>query len=259
MSEEVRDLVPLSGVAPPAEVMSRAEGAARAVRSLILRTAITLQGKRYIPAEGWQSIAATLGLSPVVETVEELPSGDIRAVAVLVRNSDGKALSRAEGYVGTDEVVWFGGTTVDRYGNQRTHPRRPRFAIRAMAQTRAVSRACRSALSWVVPLVDESLEVTPAEEMAAEPITVKVEPVKAEPVKVQESSWERFRKSYARATERGILPDGWSAGVLHRYGVKSSRDIPATGQAELAAELERMLALDTTAAAAQGDAFEDSE
>jgi hypothetical protein len=43
--------------------------------------------------------------------------------------------------------------------------KRPMFARRAMAQTRAISRACRSAFAHVVILIDRSLGTTPAEEM----------------------------------------------------------------------------------------------
>ena len=44
--------------------------------------------------------------------------------------------------------------------------KRPEFAKRAMAQTRGISRACRSAFSHVVTLMDAGLMTTPAEEMS---------------------------------------------------------------------------------------------
>jgi hypothetical protein len=44
-------------------------------------------------------------------------------------------------------------------------PKRPDYAIRAMASTRAVSRVCRAAFSHVVVLMDAGLSTTPAEEV----------------------------------------------------------------------------------------------
>jgi len=49
--------------------------------------------------------------------------------------------------------------------DEDTWKKRPEYARRAMAQTRAISRACRSAFAFVVVLIDESLSTTPAEEM----------------------------------------------------------------------------------------------
>jgi hypothetical protein len=43
--------------------------------------------------------------------------------------------------------------------------KRPTYAKRAMCQTRAISRACRSAFAHVVVLIDRNLSTTPAEEV----------------------------------------------------------------------------------------------
>ena len=64
--------------------------------------------------------------------------------------SDGIVLATAEGFVGDDEPMW---------------KKRPMYARRAMAQTRASSRVCRSAFAHVVVLIDKDLGTTPAEEM----------------------------------------------------------------------------------------------
>jgi hypothetical protein len=65
----------------------------------------------------------------------------------------GSVIATAEGFIGTDEPVWA---------------KRPEYAKRAMAQTRAISRACRSAFAHVVVLIGGGLETTPAEEVPAE-------------------------------------------------------------------------------------------
>jgi hypothetical protein len=67
--------------------------------------------------------------------------------------SDGMVLSQAEGFVGNDEATWNN---------------RPEYARRAMAQTRAISRACRSAFAHVVVMMNAGLSTTPAEEVPAE-------------------------------------------------------------------------------------------
>jgi hypothetical protein len=149
----------------PQSVMVRNQNVANACKAIVLKCSVHFAGRRYIQAEGWQALAALSGYTPRISTVEELESGDIRAICNLVRISDGELMASAEGFVGTDEPVWFGGQVTDKYGKTKTLPKRSKFAIRAMAQTRAISRACRSALAFLVPLVDSSLATTPAEEM----------------------------------------------------------------------------------------------
>jgi hypothetical protein len=65
----------------------------------------------------------------------------------------GVVICEAEGFVGDDERTWA---------------KRDEFAKRAMAQTRAISRACRSAFAFIVTYMDAGLETTPAEEVPAE-------------------------------------------------------------------------------------------
>ncbi len=137
----------------PRQVMERNQSVANACREIVMRCSVKLQGKQYIQAEGWQALANLSGYSPRIDEVVELDNGDCRAVCSLVRLADGEVIARAEGYVGTDERTWAN---------------RPRYARRAMAQTRATSRACRSALAFLVPLIDASLSTTPAEEIPVE-------------------------------------------------------------------------------------------
>jgi len=76
--------------------------------------------------------------------------GGVQSMGYVKRMSDGMVLSTGYGFVGDDEKTWS---------------KRPEFAKRAMAQTRGISRACRSAFSHVVTLMDAGLMTTPAEEM----------------------------------------------------------------------------------------------
>ncbi|MFZ9300941.1 MAG: hypothetical protein ACO23V_08195, partial [Chitinophagaceae bacterium] len=78
--------------------------------------------------------------------------GGISARGIVRRISDGLVIGEAEGFVGDDEKTWAS---------------RPLYARRAMAQTRAMSRAARSVFAHVVVLMDAGLSTTPAEEMDA--------------------------------------------------------------------------------------------
>lgn len=147
------------------DLMRRATDVAGVCREIVMKTAQTIQGRKYVRVEGWQSIAVAYGLVASSRDVSSVfgPDGrleGVRAVGEVRRMSDGVVVSTAEGYVGIDEPTWFGGEQ-----SGRKLPPRPMYAIRAMAQTRSVSRACRGALSFVVTLIDSGLSTTPAEEM----------------------------------------------------------------------------------------------
>lgn len=151
-------------------LMRRATDVAGVCREIVLKTAQTIQGRKYVRIEGWQAIAVAYGLVASARDVESVYDRDgkligVKAIGEVRRMSDGYVVSTAEGFVGVDEAVWFGGVTKDRDGREKRHEPRPLYAIRAMAQTRAESRACRGALSFVVTLIDSGLSTTPAEEM----------------------------------------------------------------------------------------------
>ncbi len=130
-------------------LMRRATDVAGVCREIVLKTAVQIQGRKFVRAEGWTSIAVAYGCIASARDVEKV-AGGMRAIGELRRMSDGKVLATAEGFVGDDESTWAG---------------RPEYARRAMAQTRSISRVCRSAFSFVVTLIDSDLSTTPAEEV----------------------------------------------------------------------------------------------
>jgi len=141
-----------------------ATNAAGLCRELVVQTAMKIQGRRYVQVEGWQAIANAFGCVASARNVERVEGG-FRATGQVIRVADGTVIAEAEGFVGDDEKTWAS---------------RPVFARRAMAQTRAMSRACRSAFAFVVTLMDAGLETTPAEEMAAV-LEAAPEPVQVRP------------------------------------------------------------------------------
>lgn len=203
----------------PREVVRKGEQVAEACRAIVLQCSMQLQGKSYIKAEGWQALAAANGLSPRISVVEELDGGDIRAVCDLVRLSDGEIVASSEGYVGVDEPMWS---------------RRPKYARRAMAQTRATSRACRSALAWVVPLLNAGLETTPAEEIPhdAEVVYTHASATTAAPVvadkpqkaaKATRQQIDKIVALYAQAQETGRLDGDYWEKVKEDYKIKTKK------------------------------------
>lgn len=142
-----------------AELYRQATDVAGVCRDIVTRTAQSIQGRKYVKVEGWQSIATAHGCVASARDVERVEGG-VRAIGEIRRMSDGVVIATAEGFVGEDEPTWFGG----QIGN-KTLPKRPDYAIRAMCQTRAISRACRSAFAHVVVLIDSNLSTTPAEEV----------------------------------------------------------------------------------------------
>jgi hypothetical protein len=138
-------IIPSNGV----DTYRMSTDAAAICGAIVKATAQTIQGKKYVKVEGWQAIAIAHGCVASSRDVEVVEGG-IRAIGEVRRMSDGFVIATAEGFVGDDEKTWAS---------------RPMFARRAMTQTRAISRACRSAFAHVVVMIDKSLSTTPAEEM----------------------------------------------------------------------------------------------
>jgi len=146
-----------------ADVYRASTDAAGLCRDIVMKTAMTIQNRKYVKVEGWQAIAIAHGCTGSARDVERVDGG-VRAMGEIRRMSDGALIATAEGFVGEDEATWYGGEVI-AYGKKKTLPKRPDYAIRAMAQTRAISRACRSAFAHVVVLIDSNLSTTPAEEV----------------------------------------------------------------------------------------------
>jgi hypothetical protein len=139
--------------------IKRSTDVAGACKEIVTRTSIKIQNRKYVPVEGWMAIATAHGCNLSATDVRSVDGG-ISARGLVRKISDGIILGEAEGFVGDDEKTWSN---------------RPLFARRAMAQTRAMSRAARSVFAHVVVLMDAGLETTPAEEMGHE-IEVKQAP-----------------------------------------------------------------------------------
>lgn len=158
----------------PQLLIRRSTDVAGACKEIVTKTAIKIQGKKYVPIEGWMAIATAHGCSLSAADVKAIDGG-ISAIGEVRRLSDGIVLGRAEGFVGDDEKTWAS---------------RALYARRAMAQTRAMSRAARSVFAHVVVLMDSGLSTTPAEEMGHESEEKDVTPPPAQEAPKKKQSIE---------------------------------------------------------------------
>lgn len=113
-----------------------------------------IAGKQFIMVEGWQFVGTQMSLTDVVVSCEEVaPFGETvkeikyRAVVEIV-NQQGTVVSRGFAWCSNKEPAK---KSFDEY------------AIASMAQTRAIGKAYRNILSWVVKMA--GYEATPAEEI----------------------------------------------------------------------------------------------
>lgn len=127
----------------------QATDVAGACAKIVRETAQRIGNRDYVRVEGWQSIAIAHGCVASARDVERLQDG-WRCIGEVRRMDTGQVIATAEGFLGDDESMW---------------EKRPTYAKRAMCQTRAISRACRSAFAHVVVLIDKNLSTTPAEEV----------------------------------------------------------------------------------------------
>jgi hypothetical protein len=141
-----------SGTNTVAAYHRQATDVAGVCKDIVHQTAQSIGGRKYVRVEGWQAIATAHGCVASARDVEKIEGG-WRAIGEVRRMDTGSVIATAEGFLGTDEPVWA---------------KRLEYAKRAMAQTRAISRACRSAFAHVVVLIGGGLETTPAEEVPAE-------------------------------------------------------------------------------------------
>jgi hypothetical protein len=149
MSEESKELAVVTIDHTPKEMVAVAQEVAVACNPIVEKTAVNIHGKKYIQVEGWQTIANAHGCVLSARDVERIDGG-IRSIGEVRRVRDGLVIATGEGFVGDDEKTWGS---------------RDEYAKRAMAQTRAMSRAGRSAFAYVVVLMDGGYSPTPAEEM----------------------------------------------------------------------------------------------
>lgn len=144
-----RPSVNLMGTDDPVAVIERSSRVATALGELILRRSLytEIHGKKYVHLDGWQVAGTMLGVVAVVTATEEIEQG-WKATAE-ARTLDGRVIGAAESICTRDEKR---GPWKNAEG----------YALIAMAQTRAMSRALRGPLGFILKL--SGYESTTAED-----------------------------------------------------------------------------------------------
>ncbi|WP_026463809.1 hypothetical protein [Adhaeribacter aquaticus] len=144
-----------------------------------------IQGKEYVNVEGWQYAGSRLGILPVVAEVVNMSSETELKYQAKVNLLN----LRTEQIVGAGFAICSNKEQGKKFYQE--------FAIASMAQTRAIGKAYRNILAWIIRAA--GYEPTPAEEMdytgnapevkvEQQPVAAPAKPaIKAEPVKVVES------------------------------------------------------------------------
>ena len=117
----------------------------------------TIQRKEYVNVSGWQFAGAALGLMPIITEVTDLTRRGEQPNQV-----EFKYLAKCEvRKITTGEVVSTGIAICSSF--ERTKSAFDEYAILSMAQTRAIGKAYRNLLAWLMNAA--GFEATPAEEM----------------------------------------------------------------------------------------------
>jgi hypothetical protein len=139
----------LFGTDDPAAVLEKATAVADVLAGLIRSKGLAsmISGREYVRVEGWTTLGAMLGVGYDVEWTRELAEG--WEARVVVRHlASGSVIGSAEAECTRSERTWKS---------------RDSYALRSMAQTRAISKALRMPLGFVMVLA--GYEATPAEEI----------------------------------------------------------------------------------------------
>lgn len=151
-------------VTDPKEMIHRAAGLADALAAIINtqvdeegkpKLFVKIQGRKYVKADGWTTLGAMLGVVPVEESCQRLPTDSgfkgFEAKVKLIRIVDGAQVGGASAECTLNEKNWSG---------------KDSFSLRSMAITRATGKAFRLSFAWIMQLA--GFEPVPADELWAE-------------------------------------------------------------------------------------------
>ena len=130
-----------------------------------------IQGKEYVNVEGWQYAGSRLGILPVVDELGLVKDGSDETEIKYQARVNLLDLRTGQ-IVGSGFAICSNKESSKRYYQE--------FAIASMAQTRAIGKAYRNILAWIIRAA--GYEPTPAEEMdyVQQPLTNPVRPLNNE-------------------------------------------------------------------------------
>lgn len=220
----------------PDLIIARATGVADALARVLrtqkdekgdLKLISNISGKEYVKVEGWTLCGSMLGVFAVIEWTRPVEGGwEARAEA---RTMSGAVIGAAEAECLTSEKEW--GPTPTR-GKPKDD-----YARRSMAQTRAVSKALRAPLGFIVTLA--GFEATPSDEIPREgfPDSARSQPERrvdrAGTVEVPKS-WPAVEKSVRTCDNPDEAWPLWEAflraATYHAYGYLSLKELPSSAE-----------------------------
>lgn len=150
--------------------MSKAKKIATELTNFLDANNLTMNiaGKKYVPVEGWQFTGETqMGLTVVVTKCEPVKTDNAKEVKYMavaeVQNNLGTVISRG--------FAWCSNLEAKKKSFDE-------YAVASMAQTRAIGKAYRNILSWIVKM--GGYEPTPYEEVDKDRMVEDLNKVKAD-------------------------------------------------------------------------------
>lgn len=160
------------------------------------KLSVVIAGKKYVMVEGWQFAGSQLGLTAIPEDAENISTDSeikYRAKADVFHIATGNLISRGFALCSNKEAKK---KSFDEY------------AVLSMAQTRAIGKAYRNNLSWLMKLA--GFEGTPVEEIDREAVEEDLGKIKA--------------NVFARFKEVGIHDSEEMLGVIDKATGKQTID-----------------------------------
>jgi len=145
-------------------------GLSNELSRLIVEKKLTtnIQGKNYVNVEGWMFCGSALGLNPVITEVTDLTRRGTEPGQVEI-----KYMAKCEvRNINTGQLVATGVAICSNF--EHSKKRFDEYAILSMAQTRAIGKAYRNLLAWLMKAA--GFEATPAEEMDFAPAEAPKKP-----------------------------------------------------------------------------------
>ena len=163
-----------------------------------------IQGKQFVNVEGWQFAGASLGLMPIITETTDLTRRGTEPGQVEI-----KYMAKCEvRNINSGQLVATGVAICSNF--EHSKKRFDEYAILSMAQTRAIGKAYRNLLAWLMKAA--GFEATPAEEMDFAVETPKkpsqtVQEVVAEIVEEEEVDIDAIKMEIANCTKVKQLTD----------------------------------------------------
>jgi hypothetical protein len=182
-------------------------GLSNELSRLIIEKKLTtnIQGKNYVNVEGWMFCGSALGLNPVITEVTDLTRRGTEPGQVEI-----KYMAKCEvRNINTGQLVATGVAICSNF--EHSKKRFDEYAILSMAQTRAIGKAYRNLLAWLMKAA--GFEATPAEEMDFAPAEAPkktcqtVQEVVAEIVEEEEVDIDAIKMEIANCTKVKQLTD----------------------------------------------------